>query len=347
MTMRNDDKGGRGLFGLGARRASPDSLAPSAPNGSRAAVPYAGVGISEEELAQLRHWNMKALAGAASLQAAGREVVLPAPELELAMLNSRPARYADVQSPWLAYWAQQIRTSVRPHRKLWEFAAILQTLYESGVLVPGARGLGFGVADEPLPSYFAGLGVHVLATDLPDETERERMFNPALVDAEVFDRHVEISNLDFRRLDDTTLRGFDFCWSSGTLSGFSSFETAAEAVVFAMETLKPGGVAVHTLDFAFAEEKPVAPEGGLAFPRRLIERLADQLDGRRHEVLPLDFGLGDHPLDGYVDLEPFEVEGAQVWRDLWRDGLHTPHLKLCSGGVLKASFVLAVRCREG
>lgn len=339
MTMRNDDKGGRGLFGLGARRASPEPAA----GAQRAAPSRPG---AADPVAQLRHWNMKALAGAAALQASGREVVLPEPELELARLDSRPARYADIQSAWFAYWAGQTNASVRPHRKLWEFAAILQTIYESGLMVPGARALGFGVADEPLPSYLASLGIDVVATDLADETERDRMFNPMLVESDVFDQRVEISNLDLRRLDDPTLRGFDFCWSSGVLNNFHAMDEAADAVIGAMDTLRPGGLAVHTTDFAFADDMPFSPKGGLAFPKRFFESLADQLNGRRHEVLPLSFGLGDHPLDGYVDLEPFEAGGSAAWEDLWREGLHVPHLKVCVDGVEKVSFVFAVRCRE-
>lgn len=341
MAMRNDDKASRGLFGLGARRHSP-AAAPTAIAQAPAPRPAPG---AADPMGELRHLNAKALAASTSLIALGQEAAPSEAGLEVSGLVSRPARYRDIQSPWLAYWAGQLDEPVRPHRKLWEFVAILQTLYEQGVLEPGARGLGFGTADEPLPSYLAGLGLSLVATDLPGETERDRLFNPKFVDSAAFDERVEISNLDLRRLDDPTLRGFDFCWSSGVLNNFHALDEAADAVIGAMDVLRPGGVAVHTTDFAFAEDMPFSPKGGLAFPRRFFERLADQLNGRKHEVAALDFGLGDHPLDGYIDLEPFEVDGADVWRELWQGGLNGPHLKICLDGILKTSFVFAVRCR--
>jgi hypothetical protein len=155
-----------------------------------------------------------------------------------------------------------------------------------------------------------------------------------------------VSNLDMRRLDDVTLRGFDACWSCSVLNEMKSPEEAADTAIGAMDVLRPGGVAVHTTDFAFADDMLYSPRGALVFPRAFFERLADGLNGRGHVVTPLSFDLGRHPLDGYVDLEPFEVDAAPAWSHLWAEGLGAPHLKMLQGEVRKTSFTFIVRARD-
>jgi hypothetical protein len=326
------DRTGRGLFGMGKSRPTTSSnLGPAA------------VGAADELVLQdLFSLNLRALAGAAAM-GGGHE---PAPPvLGIAGLASRPVSLAEVRSGWFSYWVTQLRCAVRPHRKLWEYAVVLQALYEAGALSDGARVLGFGVGDEPLPSYLAGLGLNVVATDLPEAAQRDRVLNPAFVPSEAFDSRVEVSDLDMRRLDDQTLRGFDACWSCSVVNEMTVAEEAFDTLIGAMDVLRPGGVAVHTLDFAFADEQVFCPRGELAFARSFLERVADGLNGRGHSVSPLSFGLGSHPLDGYVDLEPYAVDGAEAWRAFWAEGLGAPHLKLRHAGLLKTSYVIIVKAR--
>lgn len=328
----------RGLFGLGGRKAqAPVEATRTYATAKPDAKPDAAAALAQTVL----RLNQKALAGAA-----GRPALVPAaPELSVAGVANRAPHYADAFSPWFAYWSQQLHCAVRPHRKLWEFIAILQALYEAGALARGVRALGLGCADEPLPSYFASLGIDVVATDLPGSAELERMLHPALVDQATFDRHVEVSNLDARRLDDSTLRGFDICWSANLVNLMQSEVEAADVIIHAMDTLKPGGIAVHTADFAFADDKPMPHAGSLTLPRSFFERVADGLNGRGHTVAALSFDLGDHPLDGYVDLPPFTVEGPDAYQAQWAEGLAAPHLKVLGGDVLATSFLLVVRAR--
>jgi hypothetical protein len=328
----------RGLFGLGGSRAPAPQLAPSAPDRDSAALRAAAA----LELATAR-MNLKALAGAA----AKGPSALAAPTLGVTGLGSRAAHYGDIVSPWFGYWAGQLHCAVRAHRKLWEFAALLQALYEAGALQPGARALGLGCADEPLPSYLASLGIDVVASDLPGCAERERMLHPDLIDEAQFDRHGEVSNVDARLLnEDPTLRGFDICWSSNLVNQMRSEIDAADVIIGAMDTLRPGGVAVHTMDFAFADDRPIPHAGALTFPRPFFERLAAGLAGRGHAVEPLNFDLGQHPLDGYVDLPPYAPEGPDAYQALWAEGLGEPHLKVLNGDVLATSFVLVTRARS-
>ncbi len=326
----------RGLFGLGGRKAPGPADVPSARG------PGAVVADPSDALAQrVMRLNQKALAGAA-----GRPALVPAaPDLCVAGVANRAPHYADAFSPWFAYWSQRLHCSVRPHRKLWEFVAILQALYEAGALASGARALGLGCADEPLPSYLASLGMDVVATDLPGSAELERMLHPDIIDQAAFDRHVEVSNLDARRLDDATLRGFDICWSANLVNLMQSEIDAADVIIHAMDTLRPGGLAVHTADFAFADDRPMPHAGALTLPRPFFERLADGLNGRGHQVQALSFDLGDHPLDAYVDLPPFTVDGSEAYAGQWAEGMGAPHLKVLNGDVLTTSFLLVVRAR--
>jgi hypothetical protein len=70
-------------------------------------------------------------------------------------LTGRPTTQADMESPWFAHWCRELRIAPIYHRKLWEYAFVLQILSERGRLRPGMRGLGFGCGEEPLASYLA------------------------------------------------------------------------------------------------------------------------------------------------------------------------------------------------
>ena len=65
-------------------------------------------------------------------------------------LKCMPARQRDIESPWFGYWCQQLKIAPVFHRKLWEYAFILQALFERGKLGRDLRGLGFGCGEEPM-----------------------------------------------------------------------------------------------------------------------------------------------------------------------------------------------------
>jgi hypothetical protein len=339
--MGNPQADKRGLFGLAGRKpgaAGPSDLSPKTP-----APVLSDAAQLARDLPVMR-MNQRALAAAAARGPVRYATVADA-ALELVGVQSRAAVVADITRPGFAYWCDALQCFVRPQRKLWEFAAVLQAFYEAGVLTPGARMLGLGVGDEPIPSYLASLGLDVVATDLPGVTDRERVWRQSMLEGDAFDRRVEVSDVDIRRLDDPTLRGFDGLWSCSVVNALASADAAAEAIVAAMDTLKPGGVAVHATEFAFADDQPPQTPGSLFFPRRFFQSLADGLNGRGHQVAPVSFDLGQDALDGYVDLEPYTAEGAETFEDLWREGLGCPHLKVMSGGVLTTSFALVIRAR--
>lgn len=269
----------------------------------------------------------------------------PAPLLQTIGLGCRPPVMADIGSPWMAYWARELGRDLRAHRKLWEHAAVLQAFFEHGVLKLGARVLGFGVGDEPLPSYFASLGMHVIASDMTGVTDRDVIFQDDFLTAEAFNRQVEVSDIDFAKLNDPSLRDLDACWSCSVVGSLGAEYLAEEALIKSMDVLRPGGLAVHLMEYAFAPDTP-EERNDIFFPRSFFETLERSLIGRGHKVAPVSFDLGSHPLDAYVDIAELNVEGAGALADLWRFEPPAPHLKVALGDVMTTSFALIVTCRE-
>jgi len=245
--------------------------------------------------------------------------------------RSPVCRQADFETPWFAWWAGSLGERLRYHRKLWEFVFVAQALHERGLLRMGARGLGFGVGQEPLPAYFAARGCRVVATDLePEEAARigwtETAQHAASLEAlkrpHLCPPHVLTERVAFRTVDMTAipsdLTGFDFCWSACALEHLGSIAAGLDFIESSLETLRPGGIAVHTTEFNLtSDEATVDHQGTVLFRARDLRGLADRLTAAGHHVAPLDLKPGDAPLDRHLDLAPYRPE---------------PHLKLALEG---------------
>ncbi len=134
-------------------------------------------------------------------------------------LACKPCTQTDMESDWVAYWLGQLKIPVLFHRKLWEFAYLLQALHDADMLRPGSRGLGFGCGTEPIGSYLAFRGVEALVTDLePDAmaargwrnskqhaSSREAAFHAHLVERGAFDALVAHRFVD--------MNAIQLCWS--------------------------------------------------------------------------------------------------------------------------------------
>lgn len=156
--------------------------------------------------------------------------------------------------PTYAYWLNRLQLPLHRHRKQWEFIYILQALERYGMLVPHARGLGFGVGIEPLPAVMAAAGCSVIATDLPADDVRalewrktdeylssvDLLRNPAICADDVFDRQVTHRHVDMNVID-PDLTGFDFTWSSCSLEHLGSIARGLDFIRNSVECLKFGG----------------------------------------------------------------------------------------------------------
>lgn len=248
---------------------------------------------------------------------------------------------AQMEDPAYATWCAAFRSPSVAHRKQWEFVWILSCMERAGVIRPGARALGFGVGREHLPALLASRGVEVVASDAPPDLvhtqgwaatnqhsqEREQLFRPEIIERAAFDERVQFRPVDMNAIP-TDLRGFDVCWSSCCLEHLGSIAHGLAFIENSLETLKPGGLAVHTTEFNLSSDEDTFESPGLSlFRRQDILALAGRLVAAGHEVWPLNFHPGDRPLDEHIDLPPFSL----------------PHLKLMAGRYVQTSIGIAVR----
>lgn len=269
-------------------------------------------------------------------------------------LLSKTATQIDIESDWVAHWARQIGSAVIYHRKLWELTYILQAIYEHGHMQSGARGLGFGCGVEPIPSVLAAHGVAVTVTDLAsaeaeargwidrDQHSRslEDVYHEKLVDRAQFDALVDHREVNMKDIP-SDLNGFDFCWSTCAFEHLGSIDAGLDFVVKSLETVRPGGLAVHTTEFNVDDDRKTIEYGEtVLFQRKHMEELAKIVRDKGHDVAALDFDFGDRPMDQFIDIPPYGDDG----RDMLAENLRHPrHLKLSIAGHVSTCFGIIIR----
>jgi hypothetical protein len=239
-------------------------------------------------------------------------------------------------------WAARLHEPVRRHRKQWEFIYILQALRRYGMIQPGARGLGFGVGREPLPALMAAMGATVVGTDLPPDhvdtaawfasgqhgSAIESLRRPDLCDDATFAERVSFVPADMTSIPGE-LVNFDFCWSSCAYEHLGSIKAGLKFVEDSLQSLRPGGLAVHTTEFNLtSNDETMDNAGTVIFRRRDMEQLALALISRGHEVAQIKLDTGDTPLDQHIDMPPYSGD---------------MQLKLVLGRFVTTSFGLIVR----
>lgn len=260
---------------------------------------------------------------------------------------------ADVESAWFGWWCRELKVAPLYHRKLWEYAFLLQALFENGALRPGMRGLGFGCGEEPIASYLASKGISVTVTDLDpararglgwmDSSEHtsgiDQAFKKELVDRDQFDRLVQLEYVDMNDVPSSLDGQYDFCWSICALEHLGSIENGMRFVEKAMATLKPGGVAVHTTEFNFlSSDETIDTAPTVLFLRRHFIDLREHLLRVGHHVDEFDFDTGNGVLDRFIDLPPYEWDGRG--KEFW--GPDSGRLKLALGRFPVTCFGIVV-----
>ncbi len=269
-------------------------------------------------------------------------------------LKCKPSTQADMESEWVAYWCHQLKVPVVFHRKLWEHAYILQALYEKDLLKEGVRGLGFGCGREPLPSYFANLGMQVTVTDLAPEqsadlgwvntrqhTETlEAAFYSNLVEQQTFLRNCSLRYVDMNAIPDD-LTDFDFCWSVCSLEHLGSIRQGLDFIENSLKTLRPGGVAIHTTEFNFMNDAQTIDNWPtVLFQRQHFIAIAERLRAAGHTVAELDFSVGNKPLDKFIDVPPWAHDMTGDMAANWEPNV--AHLKLNIDGFASTCFGLLI-----
>ena len=269
-------------------------------------------------------------------------------------LKSKASTQADMESAWASYWCGQLKVPLVFHRKLWEYAYVLQTLYDHGMLQEGKRGLGFGCGQEPLPSYLAKAGVKVTITDLAPEDSRdlgwlETKQHTDTLDAAFYDNLVDrptfLQNATLRYVDmnaiPADLTNYDFCWSICSLEHLGSIKQGLDFIENALETLRPGGVAVHTTEFNFMNDAATIDNWPtVLFQKRHFLEIAERLRAAGHQVAEFDFSVGNKPLDKFIDIPPWVHDMSGDMATAWDSTV--AHLKLSIDGFASTCFGLTV-----
>lgn len=242
--------------------------------------------------------------------------------------TSTICREQHFRMPLYKYWCNLFNEKPKLHRKQWEFVYICQSLYERGYLKKGISGVGFGVGKEPLTSLFSSFGVEVLASDLEyNSAEKLGWVNTdqhsnyifdlnerGLCDEDNFKRLVSFRNIDMNKIP-KDIHGYDFCWSSCSLEHLGSIAKGIEFIINSLDTLKPGGFAIHTTEFNLSSNENTIDNNDsyVIFRRKDIDVLTELLDKNGHKIEPIDFCSGNDVIERYVDLPPY---------------LEEPHLRL-------------------
>jgi hypothetical protein len=269
-------------------------------------------------------------------------------------LRSKASTQADIASDWVAFWCSELKIPVIFHRKIWELAYVLQAIYEHGSIQPNARGLGFGCGAEPIPSYLAQQGVSVTVTDQAPEGVRaqgwinsrehasslEQVYHSHLVSRDVFETNVSLKYVDMNNIDED-LTDYDFCWSICAFEHLGSIKHGLDFIENSLKTLRPGGLSVHTTEFNFSNDKETIDNWNtVLFQRRHFLELKERLESKGHIVAPLDFNVGNMPLDKFIDVPPFHHDFQEnIARD-WAGGV--AHIKLCVDGFPSTCFGVIV-----
>jgi hypothetical protein len=272
----------------------------------------------------------------------------PNPALQQSSSDAPFMQYSNCQAsdffhPRYIQLCKLIDQRPRLHRKQWEFIYVLHKLLETGVLTAGARGLVFGVGREPLPAVFAAMGIDITATDAPldltatadwvgsdqHSSAVEGLMYPAIVPDDKLRKHVTYDFCDMNAID-SKFNGYDFNWSSCCFEHLGSIEAGLRFVVNAVEnTLKVGGVAVHTTEYNVVSDTDTVETGGtVIFRHRDIIELVQRLRERGHEVEVFNIGPAAHALDFHVDAPPYSGD---------------VHLKLQLASYVTTSVGLVVR----
>jgi hypothetical protein len=274
-----------------------------------------------------------------------------------ANLHSKASTQADLESNWAAYWCAELKAPRVFHRKLWEFAFVLQALWERGMIGPDKCGLGFGCGHEPIPSYLASKGVRLTVTDMAPEdaqskgwtntdqhaTTIDSLFMRHLVDRVTFDRNVGLRYVDMNAIP-ADLKGYDFCWSVCALEHLGSIAKGLAFIRHSLATLRPRGVAIHTTEFNFLnEDQTIDNWPTVLFQRRHFAELAEELRQEGHDIGELDFRIGDKPLDKFIDVPPFAHDWPQSVAPEWGA---PAHLKISIDGFASTCFGLIIRKRS-
>ncbi len=270
-------------------------------------------------------------------------------------LNSKLCVQRDFDTSWYYFWLKEMCYGFTYHRKFWEFCYIAQNLYAHGGLAPGKTGVGFGCGEEPLASLFAKYGAFVKATDLdPREfsadgqgwtdtgqhaASLEKLLNRNVCPDPIALERVTHEFVNMNRIPRHFENRFDFCWSAGSLEHIGSLDLGLKFIENSLETLKPGGIAVHTTEYNFEDGETIDHCGTVLYQTRHLLEFKKKLEDKGYVVNPFDFDGGNGVLDGLFDLPPWPWETVKLG---WHVQDCFAHIKRSIGGFPCTSVAITI-----
>ncbi|MEI7578677.1 MAG: FkbM family methyltransferase [bacterium] len=236
------------------------------------------------------------------------------------MIINEICKQEDYSRPFFKEITAELKEGASLHRKLWEYVMIVQALKERRLLLPGKKGLVFGVGTEQLPALFAKYGCEILATDLPDNSEKKALWSPdnqfssdlsQLNRSQIcpvldFEKNVIFRSIEMNDIPDD-LGEFDFTWSSCALEHLDSLENGLNFLLNQFKLLKPGGFAVHTTELNLSSNQATLRDGTtVLYRKRDLEELFIRLKKLGAIVAEVNFASGTKVYDNFVDIPPYK-----------------------------------------
>jgi hypothetical protein len=232
-------------------------------------------------------------------------------------LKSKVCTQSDLESQWCRYWIYNLHLPISFNRKNWEYAFVLQALYENNMLNINKYGLGFACGQEIIPSFLASKGCTVVASDKPEDTTGwsktseytssiDSLYFSEIVDKNIFLDKISLQYIDMNNLNPSLYNKFDFCWSICALEHLGSINHGLEFLTNSVKLLKPGGVSVHTTEFNYLNTPHnLETESCVIFNRDHFLSLKSQLLNNGYLISDFCFDSGVKFYDKYIDLPPF------------------------------------------
>jgi len=260
---------------------------------------------------------------------------------------------SDFSQKWFRWGCDELKIAPVLHRKVWELTYVLNCLKAAGKLSPGARGIGFGCGEEPLPSYLAARGISILATDLAPEraqasgwmstnqhaTDVARIHKKEFLPEAEFLSRVSLRYVDMNDIPADLEKSFDFCWSICALEHLGSIERGLKFIERSLDVLKPGGIAIHTTEFNYSQdEQTIDNWGTVLFRKKDFGALAQRLAAMGYRLPEISYDVGGAPVDWFIDIPPYPWQPGYYDKDF--SGLH---LKLMVDGFPCTCFGMVIQ----
>ncbi len=228
---------------------------------------------------------------------------------QLAWPASQAMTTAQFRETAFAECAALLGRPTAPDARNWIEAYIVQVLKHFVPSQAGNTALGIGNIGHDIPELLAGRGWQVLVAPAPGDAA-----DPATGNADLPDDGIKaVGPIDLLSMQGQ-FADLDFLWSVGVPDSDRGYDAFAKFLPESMICLKPGGVALHIIDYSGTLD-PVrygasAPH---AFSRSQIERMALATISHGQEVAQLKFALEpvDIPADG--ESIPFGIIARRQW----------------------------------